>query len=64
MGVEPDIAVDNNPRTSYDGIDTQLEHAIEVLKKWIELEPVVVPQAPEHKRNMAFDDSANCAAKR
>lgn len=64
MGVQPDIEVDNNPRTSYDGVDTQLEHAIEVLKKWIEREPVVIPRAPAHKRNMALDDDVNCAARR
>ena len=64
MGVRPDIEVDNNPRTSYDGIDTQLEHAIEVLKLWLEEEPVVVPVAPSQKRNMAYDESGSCAAKR
>ena len=64
MGVTPDIVVDNNPRTSYDGVDTQLEHAIEVLKTWLKEEPVVVPKAPAHKRNMALDESESCAAKR
>lgn len=63
-GVHPDIDVDNNPRTSYDGTDTQLEHAIEVLKDWLKTEPIVVPLAPEHKRNMALDESATCATKR
>ena len=62
MGVEPDIVVDNNPRTSYDGKDTQLEHAIPVLKDWLEKEPVLVPLAPAHKRNMAYDDTESCEA--
>ena len=62
MGVTPDIVVDNNPRTSYDGIDTQLEHAIEFLKTWLEEEPVVVPLAPKHKRNMAYSDGS-CATR-
>ena len=61
MGVEPDILVDNNPRTSYDGVDTQLEHAIEVLKNWIDEEPVVVPPVPTEKRNMALDETATCS---
>jgi hypothetical protein len=64
MGVEPDILVDNNPRTSYDGVDTQLEHAIEVLKNWIKKEPVVVPPAPTEKRKMAWDESDTCNSKR
>lgn len=64
MGVQPDIVVDNNPRTSYDGKDTQMEHAIEVLKDWLEKEPVVVPKAPAYKRNMALDESASCSAHR
>lgn len=63
MGVIPDIEVDNNPRTSYEGVDTQLEHAIEVLKDWLQEEPVVVPTAPS-KRNMAYDDAESCKAKR
>ena len=61
MGVEPDILVDNNPRTNYDGKDTQLEHAIKVLKEWLEEEPVVVPTAPSKKRNMAYDETETCA---
>lgn len=63
MGVEPDILVDNNPRPTYDGKDAQLEHAITVLKEWLEQEPVVVPKAPAHKRNMAYDVAESCKAK-
>jgi len=61
MGVEPDILVDNNPRTAYDGRDSQLEYAIKVLKDWIEKEPVVVPTAPTKKRNMALDETESCS---
>jgi C-terminal processing protease CtpA/Prc len=62
MGVEPDILVDNNPRTAYDGKDTQLETAINVLASWLAKEPVAVPKAPTSKRNMAYDDSQSCQA--
>jgi tricorn protease len=62
MGVEPDIQVDNNPRTTYDGKDVQLETAINVLASWLANEPVVVPKAPASKRNMAYDDSQSCQA--
>ena len=42
MGVIPDVEVDNNPKTAFNGEDTQLEHAITVLKEWLEEDPVVV----------------------
>jgi tricorn protease len=54
MGVEPDIVVDNNPRTSYDGKDEQLERAISELKDWLDREPVVVPQPPPYKKTMTM----------
>ena len=60
MGVDPDIYVDNNPRTNYDGKDTQLEHAIKVLKDWLDKEPVVVPKAPAQRRDMSYDDAESC----
>lgn len=44
MGVVPDVEVDNNPRSAFDGIDTQLEHAISFLKEWLEKEPVALPK--------------------
>ena len=46
MGVDPDIEVDNNPRTLYDGKDEQLEKSIEVLAQWLKDEPVVLPKPP------------------
>mmetsp|Transcript_31117 Transcript_31117/g.63647 ORF Transcript_31117/g.63647 Transcript_31117/m.63647 type:complete len:832 (-) Transcript_31117:183-2678(-) len=44
MGVVPDVEVDNNPRAAFDGVDMQLERAIEVLKDWLESEPIVLPE--------------------
>ena len=61
MGVSPDIEVDNNPRTTYDGRDTQLETAIAELKRWLEEEPVVIPRPPERKKDMGLG-SNECRA--
>jgi tricorn protease len=61
MGVQPDVLVDNNPRPTYDGKDTQLETAISLLKQWLKEEPVVVPTAPAKKRDMSYD-SESCTA--
>lgn len=36
FGVEPDIVIDNDPADEYQGIDTQLEKAIEVILKELE----------------------------
>ena len=47
-GVEPDIIVDNLPHATFLGSDAQLEAAIELLKRRIELEPVEVPPAPAY----------------
>jgi C-terminal processing protease CtpA/Prc len=52
-GVVPDIEVDNNPRTSFDGKDTQLETAIKVLEKWLVEEPVVIPNPPKNTMDMS-----------
>jgi len=46
QGVEPDFWVDNNPRESYAGKDRQLEKAVQVLKKWMIEEPIVLPKDP------------------
>jgi tricorn protease len=43
-GVEPDIYVDNDPAREFDGIDDQLEMAIEVVLR--ELEEKAVPLVP------------------
>ena len=54
MGVEPDVAVDNNPRTAYDGKDDQLEAAITYLADWIEREPIVDPREPGEKKDRSM----------
>lgn len=51
LGVEPDIEVDNNPRTAYDGKDDMLERAIDHLAQWLKDEPVVFPPPPDRKDN-------------
>jgi len=53
MGVIPDVEVDNNPKLAYDGIDTQLEMAIDVLKEWLDKEPVALPKDPRHRPDMS-----------
>ena len=53
MGVSPDIEIDNNPKSTYDGEDAQLDHAINVLKEWLEAEPVVLPKQPGPHRDMS-----------
>jgi tricorn protease len=58
MGVEPDVKVDNNPRLAYDGEDQQLEIAINVLKQWINEDPILLPKNPETKKDMSLDKSA------
>jgi len=64
MGVEPDLEVDNNPRTTYDGKDEQLEAAINYLSDWIAREPIVDPQKPGPKRDRSIPREAlECKAK-
>jgi len=53
-GVIPDIVVDNNPRTAFDGKDTQLERAILELKQWLQDEPVVIPNPPKHHKDVSI----------
>ena len=57
MGVRPDVEVDNDPHESYDGKDAQLETAIRELKKWLQVEPIVIPKPPERKRDMTMGAS-------
>lgn len=52
MGVTPDVEVDNNPKSAFDGEDTQLERAVSFLKEWLEEEPVVLPKDPGHRKDM------------
>jgi C-terminal processing protease CtpA/Prc len=51
QGVVPDVLVDNNPRSTFDGVDTQLERAIQELKAWLVREPIVIPNPPEQMPN-------------
>ncbi|RYD38151.1 MAG: protease [Verrucomicrobiaceae bacterium] len=46
-GVDPDIAVDNLPRSTFDGKDTQLEAAIKHLQELIAKDPRPVPPIPD-----------------
>jgi tricorn protease len=45
-GVEPDIWVDNDPAHELDGIDDQLEKAIEVIQDALKKNPVKLPPPP------------------
>jgi tricorn protease len=56
-GVVPDIEVDNNPRTNFDGKDAQLERAVAELKQWLQDEPVVTPKPPTGKHDMSLHDN-------
>lgn len=46
-GVEPDIRVVNDPYKEYQGIDQQLNKAIEVIQKKVEEEYEPLPKIPE-----------------
>lgn len=61
MGVKPDIEVDNNPKNAFDGDDNQLEHAISVLKEWLQQEPVALPKNPGPRKDMSKKESG-CSA--
>ncbi|MDO8550938.1 MAG: S41 family peptidase [Ignavibacteria bacterium] len=47
-GVEPDIYVDNDPSMEFEGIDQQLNKAIEVALEELEKNPVKHPVAPPY----------------
>jgi tricorn protease len=53
-GVEPDFVVDNLPHETFNGKDSQLEYAVEYLKKKIQSEPVTVPGPPAYP-NKSFN---------
>jgi tricorn protease len=53
-GVEPDIVVDNLPHATFKGEDTQLEAAVEHLKRLIEKDPVEAPPVPPYP-DKSFD---------
>jgi len=47
-GVDPDIVVDNDPAKEYEGIDEQLNRAIEEILKEMKSEPVRIPPPPPY----------------
>lgn len=47
-GVEPDITVDNDPAREFEGIDDQLNKAIEVVKEELAKKPVKLPPPPPY----------------
>jgi tricorn protease len=48
VGVEPDIFVDNHPGEAFEGIDQQLDRAIEEILKKLEADPVRIPEPPPY----------------
>jgi tricorn protease len=48
VGVEPDIDVDNDPAHEFDGVDDQLNRAIEEIQKEMERRPARIPAAPPY----------------
>jgi tricorn protease len=51
VGVEPDIVVENDPALEYQGIDKQLEKAVEIILQELETYPALpaTPPYPEKK---------------
>ncbi len=47
-GVEPDVFVDNDPAKEFDGVDQQLDKAIEVVLDLLKAKPPVVPPPPPY----------------
>ncbi|HPN34612.1 MAG TPA: PDZ domain-containing protein [bacterium] len=50
VGVEPDIVVDNDPAREFEGIDDQLNKAIEVVLQQLQTGENVVPPAPPYPK--------------
>jgi tricorn protease len=48
VGVEPDIYVDNDPAKEYEGIDEQLNKAIEVILEELKTQEVKLPPVPPY----------------
>lgn len=48
VGVDPDIFVDNHPGKEYEGIDQQLDRAIEEILNKLEEDPVHIPDPPPY----------------
>jgi tricorn protease len=49
-GVDPDIVVDNDPAKEYEGVDQQLNKAIEVVLEELEKAPVKIPPPPPYPK--------------
>ncbi len=47
-GVEPDIYVDNDPAREFEGVDDQLNKAIDVIKEELAKKPVKLPPPPPY----------------
>ena len=47
IGVEPDIEVENDPKSILEGRDPQLERAVEEVLKAMQADPRVLPARPE-----------------
>jgi len=50
VGVEPDIMVDNDPAREFEGIDDQLNKAIEVVLQELQTGENAVPSAPPYPK--------------
>jgi tricorn protease len=48
VGVTPDIVIDNDPARQYDGVDDQLNKAIEVLLEELKSWPEELPRVPDY----------------
>jgi len=48
VGVTPDIIIDNDPAKEYDGIDEQLDKAIEVILQELQDWPEGLPEVPDY----------------
>jgi tricorn protease len=53
-GVSPDVEIDNNPRTTFDGKDEQLERAISELKAWLAEDPILEFHTPGSRPDMSL----------
>ena len=50
IGVEPDIYIDNDPAKEYEGIDEQLNKAIEVILEELKTKEKTLPPVPPYKK--------------
>lgn len=57
-GVSPDIEVDNDPRMTFEGRDSQLERAIAELEQWLKDEPIPEFKTPGERPDKSFRNEA------